>query len=134
MKYLSDYMEKAQTQLFNELGVFFAFSGKQFEEGKKKIDHLFKKEDRICDCGYGMFCISRNAKKLMEGLEKIHSDAVKQDIMENGVRNIIIRELGNHECWYTGDISDAVEKLKPYGVEKQQIKQIFYEEYQNQTL
>ena len=35
MKYLSDYMEEKQTALFNRTGTFFAFSQKQFEEGRK---------------------------------------------------------------------------------------------------
>lgn len=36
MKYLSDYIQQPQTALFDELGAFFAFSNKQFDEVKKK--------------------------------------------------------------------------------------------------
>ncbi|WP_444823022.1 DUF7659 family protein, partial [Vibrio parahaemolyticus] len=36
MKYLSDYTQQPQTALFDELGAFFAFSNKQFDEAKKK--------------------------------------------------------------------------------------------------
>ena len=35
MKYLTDYTQEAQTKLFEEKGVFFAFSNKQFEEQRK---------------------------------------------------------------------------------------------------
>ena len=36
MKYLSDYMEERQTELFKKTGTIFAFSKEQFEEGKKE--------------------------------------------------------------------------------------------------
>jgi hypothetical protein len=36
MKYLTDYTQEAQTKLFEEKGVFFAFSNKQFEEQRKE--------------------------------------------------------------------------------------------------
>jgi len=37
MKYLNDYVEQAQTDLFKKCGSFFAFSGKQYNEAKKDI-------------------------------------------------------------------------------------------------
>jgi len=41
MKYLSDYTEEAQTKLFVEKGVFFAFSKDQFNEQKKEgVDYV----------------------------------------------------------------------------------------------
>jgi len=36
MKYLSNYTQGAQTSLFIEKGVFFAFSKEQFEEQKQE--------------------------------------------------------------------------------------------------
>ena len=36
MKYLQDYQEEKQTQLFNQFGVFFAFSKVQLNEGFDK--------------------------------------------------------------------------------------------------
>ena len=38
MKYLSDFMEDKQNLLFESEKVFFAFSNKQMEEGKTKIE------------------------------------------------------------------------------------------------
>jgi hypothetical protein len=35
MKYLSNYVEAAQTKLFNETGTFFAFSNKQYDDQAK---------------------------------------------------------------------------------------------------
>lgn len=35
MKYLSHYIQDAQTALFNKTGAFFAFSQEQFNDAKK---------------------------------------------------------------------------------------------------
>ena len=51
--------------------------------------------------------------------------AVKQDIEENGIEKIIKRELGNYECYYTGEIEDAVEALEDYGITHEQVSNVF---------
>ena len=120
MKYLCTYMEEKQTALFNETNTIFAFSTKQFNEGKKEgITYI--------NMGAGMLCDKRHVKKLIEGLEKIYKDSIKQDIKENGIDAIIKRELANHEAWYTMDIQETCDKLKDYPISKKQIKQIYIE-------
>ena len=121
MKYLSDYMQEAQTQLFKETGTFFAFSQKQFEEGKT--------EGKIyVNLGAGMFCIKGNENKLSEGLESIYKAAINQDLAENGKLAIIKRELANHEVCITWDITDTAAALDGYGFTDEEIIQVFRQE------
>ncbi|ELY5142023.1 TPA: hypothetical protein I7264_03115 [Vibrio parahaemolyticus] len=118
MKYLSDYIQQPQTALFDELGAFFAFSNKQFDEVKKKgIEYV--------SLGMGMIVPKNNAKQLVERLEVIQKEGINQDIAENGKDSIIRRELFNHECFYTGDICDCVEKLEGYGYSYDDIYQVY---------
>ena len=118
MKYLCTYMEDKQTALFEETNTFFAFSQKQFNEGKKEgITYI--------NMGAGMLTDKRYVKKLIEGLEKIYKDSIQEDIKENGINAIIKRELANHEAWYTMDIQDTCDKLEDYPITKKQIKEIF---------
>ena len=120
MKYLCTYMEDKQTALFEETNTFFAFSRKQFNEGKKEgIIYI--------NMGRGMLTDKRYVKKLINGLDKIYKDSIQQDIKENGIDAIIKRELANHEAWYTMDITDTKEKLKDYPIKEDQIIKIFNE-------
>ncbi len=122
MKYLSHYTEQAQTELFDKLGTFFAFSNKQFDEGKKEgVVYV--------SLGCGMITPKGTAKELMEGLEKINGAGIELDIKENGIPAIIERELFNHECFYTSDISDCVDKLTDYPVTEEQVRTRYNELY-----
>lgn len=114
MKYLSDYTKQAQTELLNELGAFFAFSNKQFNEAKK--DGI-----KYVSLSSGLICPKDNVKTLIEGLDGINERGIKADIAENGIKEIIWRELGNHEAQITGDISDTVDKLADYPITRDMI-------------
>ena len=127
MKYLSDYQENAQTRLFDKTGAFFAFSTKQFNEAKKE-------GVKYVSMGAGMICPKENVKELIETLDSIYKGAIKKDLKENGKEAIIKRELYNYECFYTGDISNAVENLEPYGFTKNEIRVIYNDEYPNANL
>ena len=121
MKYLQDYQENAQTRLFDKTGAFFAFSNKQFDEAKK--DGV-----KYVSVGAGMICPTENVKELIETLHSIYKGAIKKDLKENGKETIIKRELYNHECFYTNDISDAVDKLEFYGFTEKEIYSVFNNE------
>ncbi len=122
MKYLSTYMEDQQTALFEKLGVFFAFSTEQFNEGKKE-------GVKYCDAGGGMLCPVGNEKELVDELDRIYKECIQQDLSENGREGVIKRELSNHECYYTGDIDDCVDKLKDYSITTKEIRDIFNKEW-----
>ena len=127
MKYLSDYMEQAQTEVFEKYGVFFAFSAEQFQEGLKKVGA--NENNKVCEFGSGMYGLSKNADVIVDALNSIHEDAIAQDIAENGIENIISRELGNHEAQITGSIADTVDALEGYGISKEQIAKHYKEVY-----
>jgi hypothetical protein len=122
MKYLSDYMEEKQTALFNRTGTFFAFSQKQFEEGRKE-------DIKYVNLGQGMLSPDENYIEVIEALKKIYKDAIKQDLKENGKDKIILRELENHEAFYVGNIEDTIHKLEDYPITKNQIKKIYQKNY-----
>tara|TARA_R110000803_G_scaffold205707_2_gene272573 strand:+ start:94 stop:480 length:387 start_codon:yes stop_codon:yes gene_type:complete len=118
MKYLSDYMEEKQTALFNKTGTIFAFSDKQFEEQKVKG----KQYSRLAQ---GMVTEKGNEIEVIEGLDKIYRDSVKQDMKENGKDKVILRELLNHEAFYVGNIEETIHKLEDYPITEDDISQIF---------
>lgn len=118
MKYLSDYMEEKQTALFNKTGTIFAFSDKQFEEQKVKG----KQYSRLAQ---GMVTEKGNEIEVIEGLDKIYRDSIKQDMEENGKDKVILRELLNHEAFYVGNIEETIHKLEDYPITEDDISQIF---------
>jgi hypothetical protein len=118
MKHLSDYYAEENSKLFMSLGVFFAFSNAQFENQRIK-------EVEYYNVGGGMICPKSNVKKLLKGLKKNHINAIKRDKDEHTEEEIILRELRNHEAFYTGDIFSVVEHLKEYEYTLARIKEIY---------
>ena len=127
MKYLSEIMEHRQSKLFKEKKVFFAFSNEQFKEGVEK--HKLTKENKMVKMGGGMFCPSGNVKEVIDQMDLIYKESIIED-MKQGKEKVILRELGNHECFYTGDYSDCINKLEDYPIKKSEIKEVFYKNYQ----
>ena len=107
MKYLSDYMEAKQTELFQRTGTIFAFSDKQFEEQRKE-------NVKYVDMGAGMITEKPFVEEVINELDKIHKEAMVQDIKENGIQGVIQRELENYETYYTNDLEPAMEALESY--------------------
>ncbi len=64
-------------------------------------------------------------KVAIDALNKVTKKGIALDIEENGYEAIIKRELNDHECYYTSDISDAVRALKKYGIKQEQIMAVF---------
>lgn len=118
MKYLSHYVEAAQTKLFNETGTFFAFSKKQYED-QAKANVIY------VSLGAGMFCPKENVEALTSGLETINAQGIAQDLAENGKDAIIVRELHNHEAFYVGSISDTVGALADYPITRDEVRAVY---------
>ena len=118
MKTLSNYTEQAISEALSKHGAFFAFSQSQFEE--QAVPGL-----RYCSLGSELICPEKNALLLSSDLEKAHHRGISLDIAENGVSAIILRELLNHEAFYTGDISDTVDALQSYEFSRQQVIEVF---------
>ena len=119
MKYLSNYTQEAQTELFEEKGVIFAFSNEQFEEQKKEWVVY-------ASPWMWMYCPKWELNNILTALDNIQEEWIKKDIAENGIEWIIKRELNNYECYYTGDTSDAVAFLKQYWISEEQVDKLFY--------
>lgn len=114
MNYLSDYTNDAQTELFNKVGAFFAFSNDQFDKAKKAgVQYV--------TLGAGMICPEKNTKELIDGLKTINDKGIEKDIADNGIKAIIHRELGNYECQITMSYDEVIDVLEPYGISEQQI-------------
>ena len=124
MKRLSDYTKKRQTELFNECGAFFAFNVQQLKKHKKQnVKYVLLADSLICD--------KKHKQKLINGLNEIQAQSINQDLEENGVKDIIWRELANYESQITMDITDTVEALKDYNITKERILQEWKEYFQN---
>ena len=122
MKYLSQIMEYRQNKLFAKNKVFFAFSNDQFKEGIKT--HKIKKSTKIVNMGQGMFCPSDNVKEVIDHLDLIYKESINEDMLQ-GKEKVILRELCNHECFYTGDPTDCIEKLSDYPITTDEIYNIY---------
>ena len=121
MKTLLNYIEEAQTKAFEKHGAFFAFSITQFDAARNPDVPTYT------NLGAGLLCPKPNVEALKQELEQIHQQGMKQDLAENGKKAIIKRELANYECYYTGDASDAIEALEPYGITKEEVFEVFNE-------
>ena len=119
MKYLNDYTESETTKLFAATGAFFAFSKEQFYE--QKTDGI-----RYVTLGAGMVAPKEDAGRLVEELGRIHSAGIAADVKENGIKAVIRRELFNHECFYTNDISDCCDALIDYpGITRANVLKVY---------
>ena len=72
-----------------------------------------------------------NAEALISGLSEITTKGIAQDLAENGREAIIRRELSNNECHYIGSIEDCVYGLKPYGITREAIQDVYHEMLRN---
>ena len=125
MKYLSDYIEEEQSALIKELGVFFAFSNEQFEQGAKENEHLKPEGTKWSHFGAGMYMPSVNADEFVRRQAEIVKLGVAKDLEENGRSGVLQRELGNYEIGlsYEGinDINFR-DGIASYGFTEEEIK------------
>lgn len=115
MKYkeIKDKREKDTNDLFDSLGVFWAFSNEQFMAGLDKLikTEKMKSGEKLTDIGAGGFIPSRNVDTMLKGMEEI-SNTFKASIKEAKARvEHILYELNNHEAFYTGDTEPTLDAL-----------------------
>ena len=124
MKYLEDYTTEAKTALFERMGVFFAFSKSQVEEGLAKIKKqgLLLEGEKVLSMSSGTFLPTKNKDQFLKEIETIQTIGIASDIAENGIPAIIKRELGNHEAQITGDIQRTFESLDGYEITMEQVE------------
>lgn len=121
MKYLNDYTDTGISAALDKAGAFFAFGQKQFDEAKKE-------GATYVNMGGGLLYPKENAKTLRKEMEENFQNAIAQDLAENGKEGIIKRELYNHECFYTGDIEDAVAYVAAYGFTEEDVWEVYQKE------
>ena len=114
MKYLNDYIDSAISSILKENGAFFAFSNKQYKN--KKVEGT-----TYINLGGGLIAPKKNAKILLEQFDLAMQNGIVQDVEENGVKNIIWRELANYECQIVNNCRDVIEALKEYPISENDI-------------
>jgi hypothetical protein len=115
---LSLYTQEAMSKLFSDTGAFFAFSNQQFSEKRQP-------GVQYSSLGAGLIVPVANVKTLVDEMDKISEAGIAKDLEANSKETIILRELNNFECFYTGDITDCCDALKDYGITAEEIKNFF---------
>lgn len=110
-----DIKERDVNKLMEDVGVFFAFSNEQFEQGIKKLGYTLESlkanNVKITDIGYGGFILSERVNDYIAGMRRIGEafDEAMRD--EKARRDYIAYELNNHEAYYTRSIDSTLEAL-----------------------
>lgn len=95
-------------QLLTECGVFWAFSNQQFEENKTPL----QEGEKYVSIGDGGYMPKGNVEKLRAGFRQINKEERQRMKATPGARiEAIKHELNNYECYYTGDITEALNAL-----------------------
>ena len=101
------------TVLFNECGVFFAFSNEQFEENKTPL----KDGEKYVSIGAGGYMPKSKVDDYITGSKLINKwEKAEIKKLKDGKELHILNELRNYECFYTCDIDDAAAVDSGFGV------------------
>lgn len=114
--------ETKVSAMFEELGVFFAFSNEQFEKSRKEgVTYV--------QMPYGMIAPKENAQRIHEAFDRIHNQTQASFKQQVPMEEYILHELWNHECFYTGNYSEILDQIQLYYPECmiQDIRKVFYE-------
>jgi len=99
--------QKKVDSLITNCGMFFAFSNKQFTENKTPL----KDGEKYVDIGAGGFIPKFSIPVWEKGIEEIEN-WFKSEIKRSNLREDLIKNaLLNYECFYSGDIEDALQDL-----------------------
>ena len=121
--------DQKNTELFNSVGLFFAFNNEQLEQGKAKFP--LKEGDKYVSIGMGGILPKSNVDAFLDGLELIKKWYKKEVNANKAIRrSLIAYELNNHEAYYTGSISDTLAALGSDFTRKEVIK-VYNEEILN---
>lgn len=115
--------------VFKECNLFFAYSNEQLEEGKA-LNPLEEGDEYVRVAGGGILPsrhISAHLKKTGEVLAW-YEDQIKENNLGEAE---ILYELRNHECFYTGDIEDAMDVLSNYT--EKQVREVYNTHREKET-
>ncbi|MDH6311055.1 hypothetical protein M2451_003901 [Dysgonomonas sp. PFB1-18] len=108
MKTIVQIKEEHQNKLsalFDSLGIFFAFSNEQFEEGRKE-------GVKYANGGQGMLIPIDNVKEYVRRFSELEKDTEAEFAKHIPMDDYILYELNNHEAFYTWCTDDAYEVVK----------------------
>ncbi|MBD3612944.1 MAG: hypothetical protein HUJ13_11160 [Hydrogenovibrio crunogenus] len=102
------------TSILEKHQAFFAFGQHQFDEKKQEgIEYV--------SMGAGLICPKDNAKQLYQDMKADNQRVIEEDLAKNSRKDIIWRELANHEAQITNSIDDTVDALDGYGISEAEI-------------
>ena len=109
-------MKARHQREFNALPIGAAFSKDQFERMMREWGLPVDAVDQIYSLGYGAYIQRKDADLIhqtAERIEKEEKDAIAADETGLGfIKEMFYRELCDHECFYTNDISEMLDALE----------------------
>ena len=118
-KEIQHIIDDLLTEVFKKYGVFFAFSEAQVQEQKQPgVKYSYSSD-------LNMFYNSETPGNLFEEMTAAVDKGIEIDKQQNGKDEIILRELLNYECFYTGNPGDAITKLEDYNYTKEEVLEVF---------
>ncbi len=118
----TEYTNKVNT-LMTECGVFWAFSQAQFTEKEPKdlVDG-----DRIVSVGMGGYMPKSRVDEYLARSKQLEEEYKRTINQSEGIaEQAILYELNNYECFYTGDITDAMPTLHNLGYTLEQVQKVY---------
>lgn len=118
-------------ELFKAVGLFWAFSNEQFDEGKAK--NPVTDGHKYTSIGGGGFFPGQNKQQWIDGMDAINAweKQANAELKANRAEEekAILYELNNHEAFYSGEIEEVVDLFE--GVyTREQIRKV-YKKYQS---
>ena len=105
---------------FTPYWAFFAFGQKQFEQWL-----AWRNPNDIVSCWNWLYAPEDLAKQMLEDFHAHNESERLRRLEEVWLKNIILYELNNHECYYSEDIEDALPILEWYGATADQVRALF---------
>jgi len=108
-------LKERQSQEFNALPIFWAFSKEQFKEGLKEFGLKEEEKEQLCGIFQGGYCKKVDSQVILDTLtrhDEEHLAAISADTTGQGyIEEMFECELANHEYCYTHDVEPTLDAL-----------------------
>ncbi len=128
LRELKQEKETRFSALIKAVGMFFAFSNKQWDENKTPLNG---EGDKYIETFGGAYMPKSNLAKWEAGTAEINAWFSQAIETHNLRRSHIAYELSNHESYYTGEIDQALSALGE-GYTAEEVLKVYREEAVNQ--